>query len=131
MIICAPMDTNSKTRPNKLALIIVGALIVMGALVAVGFAIPANTSNGLENYDGVKLEAARNVLNFADRSNTGWPEFLIASRLRVESQPNDKCGDSRDSDNTNDIHHYSVTIAAVWLFRMKHTMDYPVCRTAG
>jgi hypothetical protein len=127
---------DKKKRPWGLKiLIVIVALLALGTASA--FGPMAMTSDGTENYSGVKLKAAQNVLDF-DRGSYSPALFSSLTKAHIDSvapsvQGKDSQGNPlRCTDDPNLIQYYSVTVRRIWIFGTTYAKtEYRVCNTAG
>jgi hypothetical protein len=115
-----------------LLLSLAGLIVALVAIFTVGLATQNHTPDGTADYSGVKLEAARNVIDFTrDDLNTLFTPQVVD--VFPTPQGTDGQGKPlRCTDNPNKIQYYSVTIRMVTLFGMTYSDGtYNVCNTAG
>ena len=120
--------------------IIIGiALLLVLAISLVLYAATTKldaTTDGTENYTGVKLEAARHALDF-DQSVYSPDVFMPFTKAHVDKVEPTKNEDRKGSDlqcnaGPDDTEYYSVTVRRIWLFGT--TIDqrtYKMCNIAG
>ena len=131
------MDSSKLKRKSRNLLLVVllpfaGFVVALVALFTIGLAIQRHTPDGTADYSGVKLEAARNVIDFTrdDLNN-----LFTAQVVNVFPTPQGTGGQGkplRCTDDPNEIQYYSVTIRMVTLFGITYEEStYNVCNTAG
>jgi hypothetical protein len=115
--------TNDKKsiRSRRKSTIIIATLAVLALICALAVGPMVLSTDGTEQYTGVKLEAAKNVLAF-DRGSYSPALFSSMTRQHVENvtesaQGKDNQGNPlRCTDDPNTMQYYSVTVRRIWLF---------------
>jgi hypothetical protein len=115
--------------------IFIGISVVLVVLAAI--TIPATTTDGTRNYTGIKLEAARNALQF-DQSEYSPALFSSRTKAHVDNvvptpQGKDSQGKAlRCTDDLSSVQYYSVIIRRVGLFGTTYGRRvYNLCKIAG
>lgn len=117
-------------------IILTGSLAVAAILTGSAFGIPAVTSDGTENYTGVKLDAAHKALDWD--ASTYSPNIIVPfTKAHVNSIKQTASEETNGSDlrcniGPDDPAFYSVTIKRVGLFgiTMAET-TYRICDISG